>query len=286
MPATASALPADLRVVPGDEAGFTLTIRNVGTLVDRFTVVIDGAPGSWAEVTPSALPLLPGVTGEVQVRLRPPRAWSCSAGAAPLVVRIVSEKDAGAPTQLQGSIHVEAFSQTTARLIPENSRGRRKAQHQVTMRNEGNHPEEIAVVASDPDSALAFTVAPAGSTIAAGAAGSATIALAARSRILKGKARPRPFDVEVRTADAVVPLQGTFLQKPLLPRWAMVLGLALIVALAMIANSEPIGGPVLAIFLVLLAAALLVVVLIVALLVLVKKLFQRRQSAPIPPPMR
>ena len=60
------------RVAAGQEAVFTLLVRNGGATPDRLTIEVMGEPGAWATLDPPSLELPPGASAAVVVRLRPP----------------------------------------------------------------------------------------------------------------------------------------------------------------------------------------------------------------------
>lgn len=67
-------------VAPGSQIVFTLEIRNLGRTVDQLTTEVLGDAAAWAQVEPPSLNLLPGTSGTVTVRFRPPRSSAVLAG--------------------------------------------------------------------------------------------------------------------------------------------------------------------------------------------------------------
>jgi len=217
MGASASPLPAAVDVVPGEQAGCEIRVRNDGQVVDEFTFEVLGDAAPWAQVVPSSLQLLPATLGTVQLQISPPRRPSTKEGALALGLKIVSKEDPEHPTTIQGVLNVAAYTQVTAQLVPQTSHAWRWAEHRLTVSNQGNHHFVTALTAGDPDDVLAFDVVPQSLEIDAGQAATATVRATARNLLIKRAAQPRPFRVTAAT-DGAQPIdaQGTLMQRGLL----------------------------------------------------------------------
>src|SRR5437763_663395 len=102
MGAIATLSTTALTVEAGQEAGFTVGVRNGGTVVDQFTVDIVGEVAVWATVQPEMVNLLPGQTGTVNVKFAPPRTSEAVAGSWTFGVRVASQEDPGGSTVEEG----------------------------------------------------------------------------------------------------------------------------------------------------------------------------------------
>jgi hypothetical protein len=206
-------------VEPGGEVAVNIRVRNTGRVVDQFALQVLGDPAGWAVVEPPTLPLFPGADGTATIRFRPPRASSVPAGERPFGVRVVSREDPESVVVEEGSVAVGPYRQTTAELVPRNSRGSFAANHELAIDNNGNVPVEVFVRGTDPDAALTFRSRPPGLTVAPGRAGFVRIRVAAKSLFLSGPPRPHPFQVHVGSADQPgVAVDGSMLQSPLVGR--------------------------------------------------------------------
>lgn len=264
MGVSVSALPSTLEVVPGEEATCPIAIRNSGTVVDEFTFEILGGAAPWTEVVPPSLHLLPATEGSVELHLKPPRQPSTKAGAIAIGVKVISTEDPEHSTVVQGVVTVAPFTDVTAQLVPQTSRGWRFAEHTLTISSGSNHAVTVAVKADDPDDLLSFEL-PASVNIDLGGDATATVRVTARKLLLKRRAEPRPFRVTLQPTEAesqdVKPIEvgGTLMQRGLISFWLLLLLAAIIVLVIVLAAT---GHPV---------AAFLVVAALVVLLLLSSK---------------
>ena len=225
-------------VEPGGEALYQITVRNTGTVVDQFTFEVVGDCAPWASVSPESVSLLPGAEQEVQLAFRPPRGSEVPAGEYPFAVRVVPQEDVAGSVAEEGTLHVAAFTDTTAELLPRTSRGRRGGVHELAVDNRGNVHLNARLLAADADQLLTFRVQPPGLVIDPGHAAFAKVQVRPRKRFWRGPPQTRPFQVIVEPEDGVpLAVDGTMLQEPLIPKWlpkallALLLLIALLVAL-------------------------------------------------------
>src|ERR1700692_1895194 len=84
--------PVSLTVDPGGQTTCTVTVKNTGSIVELFTIVVVGAPSTWAEVSPPGISLLPDDERTVTVTFRPPRGPVPNAATLPFAVKIIPSK--------------------------------------------------------------------------------------------------------------------------------------------------------------------------------------------------
>jgi hypothetical protein len=203
-------------VEPGGEAVVTIRVRNTGRVVDQFALQVLGDPSGWAAVEPPTLSLFPGAEETATIRFAPPRISTVAAGERPFGVRVVSREDPEGVAVEEGSVVVGAFRQTSAELVPRNSRGSYAATHELAVDNNGNVPVEVFVRGTDPDAALTFRNRPPSLSIGPGRAGFVRVRVTARSLFLSGPARSHPFQLQVGSADQPpITVDGTMAQSPL-----------------------------------------------------------------------
>lgn len=235
MGATASLTPSSLVVEPGGEATATLTVRNMGTVVDQFTFEPHGDGREWISVDPPALSLLPDGEATVTVRIAPPRSSAVLAGTVPFGVRVASSEDPGGSVVEEGTIEISRFVDASAELLPRTGRGRSGSRHEVAFDNRGNARVNATLAAADPDDLLDFRLDPPGLVAEPGTAAFAKVRVEPRKRFWRGPPQTRPFQVTVQPdGDEPLPLEGTLLQEPVLPKWlpkALLALVALVLAL-------------------------------------------------------
>jgi hypothetical protein len=228
-----SALPTPFGVVPGEEAVVEVRIRNVSTLVDRYSFEVLGAAAMWTRVAPPELRLLPGTEAPVQLQLSPPRQPTPPAGPLPFGLRVSSIEEPGEPAVREGTLEIAPFIEAKSQLRPRTARGWLSGRYRLGITNEGNIPVDVETAASDPDDLLTFE-GPALARLEPGGEADSELRVRARKFMLSGRTQPRPFEVVVAPrAAAGVPsapippenpaLAGALLQRPLLSWWLLLL---------------------------------------------------------------
>jgi hypothetical protein len=236
--------PANLAVEPGAQASLTVKVRNNGTIVDRFELSAVGPLAAWARAEPASLSLFPGQEGEARITFAPPRESSPRSGTYPYGVRVRAAADPAGATVEEGRVTVGPFTQTSAEIVPQTSRGSRGGRHEVIVENRGNAPLDVIVGAADPDRLIDFAVLPDRLVIGPGERGGTTVRASARDTFFLGPKQSHPFNVEVRPGkDQPIPLRGTFLQGPILPSWLVpAAGIALVAVVALVALPRLLGA--------------------------------------------
>ena len=227
-------------------------VRNTGPVVDQFRAEVLGPAARWTVVEPPVLNLYPGdVAQEWLVRFQPPRSPEALAGPVPFGVRFTSAEDPQASWVEEGTVNVEPFTDVRAILRPTTSKGRRRGKHQLDVENLGNTPLDTEVQLADPDNQLGFKLNRPRFMALAGTSTLVRIAAIPRKRFMRGPDKNNPFQVlvvpgvapelapdgaSVVPAPAAQPIsvEGSFLQRALVPRW-LVPALIALLALAIIA---------------------------------------------------
>lgn len=232
-------------VAPGATATTSLTVRNDSEIVEAYTFEVIGPCAAWATVEPERLPLYPGSSGAVTVRLAPPRSPEVRAGEVPLAVRVLPTQRPELTSVPETTVTIEPFAQLTAALAPRRRRASWRARFHVRLANQGNTPIDVGLDAADPGEELRYSGVPSSTTLHPG--GDAEVLLRVRGPrpIWLGKPVTSSFQV---TATPTSPpglaqdpkdLDGELVQTALLPRWPLallVLLLALVVAGLMLAR--------------------------------------------------
>ncbi len=230
--ATVANLP--LPVEPGGEACYELTVRNVGTVVDAFTVEPLGETAPWTVVEPAELALFPGAEGRVTLRFQPPRAPTTRAGEVPWAVRLTSRENPELSWVEEGVLDVAPFIAVAAELAPQTSRARgtRRGRHQLAIDNRGNVPTAVRLFGGDDDGNVTVQLKPATVTLLPGTAQIAAVRVRARKRFWRGPAKSHPFRLVVDRGDGGEPevLPATLLQETVVPAWLVkaLIGLILV----------------------------------------------------------
>jgi hypothetical protein len=235
MGASASLQTTELTVVPGGEAQAELRVRNTGTVVDQFTFSPIGTAQGWITVEPPQVSLFPGAEETVRVLFRPPRAHTTPAGPSPFAIKVNSREDPEGSVVEEGVVTVEPFDDRTGELIPRTSSGSRSGKHDIAIDNRGNARASLSLSAIDPDQLLSFAIEPAALSIDPGTAQFAKLKVVPRKKFWRGTPVTKPFQIvaEEEGKEPIV-LDGSFLQKPMLPKWFWKALLALLVLLLLL----------------------------------------------------
>jgi uncharacterized protein (DUF2147 family) len=211
-----------LGVEPGGETACEVQVRNAGSVVDQFTVDVVGFAKEWAVIEPPTINLFPGAEATARVVFRPPRSSQVQAGPVPFGVRVLSREDPRGSVVEEGVVEVAPFSDLKVELVPQRSRGRRSARHQLAVDNNGNRPLSAEVVAVDPENELQIRVDPPTLLAEPGTTTLVRTRIRPNKRFLKGPPQTHPFQLlvvpdggEAATAD------GVMTQEQLLPKWLL-----------------------------------------------------------------
>ncbi|GAA1214661.1 hypothetical protein GCM10009665_00490 [Kitasatospora nipponensis] len=226
-----------LSVDPGSAQRTTLHIRNEGDIVESYRLSVVGAASDWTELEPSALTLYPGTDGTVAVTFRPPRSHQLAAQELAYAVRVVPTERPQGATVPEGVVRVLPFHELDVRLLPKSTQGRLRARSQVGIENRGNTAASVLLAATDPTERLRCSLKPAALVVGPGERAHVDLAVRARKRLWRGRAKVHPHQVTVETGEGTEPrtatLPGSYEQLPILPGWlfAAVGALAALVAL-------------------------------------------------------
>lgn len=147
----AAGLPA---VDPGNSIGFDVHVRNESRIVDNFDIVVAGLPEGWTTISPSAVFLVPVGADDmsedlVHLEILPPREPASTAGLWTLEVLAVSRSTGQVAARETAQLEVRPFQSWSTEVAPQVAAGRLKATFRVAVRNDGNAPTDLWMVAED-----------------------------------------------------------------------------------------------------------------------------------------
>jgi len=222
-------------VTPGQETTLTLAVRNDSDIVEAYTFEVLGECQPWTTVEPARLPLYPGTSERVTVRLRPPRSPAVRAGEVPLGIRVVPAERPQSLVVAETIVIIEPFGQQRVDLVPERRRAWRSARYHVEVRNDGNTPITVPLTAPEADDQLSYRIA--GEPMVVEPGSRAEVGVRARAAKLIWFGKPVTWPLRL-TATAAWPgeaqeheVNGELIQLPLLPRWLLALLAALLALL-------------------------------------------------------
>lgn len=188
--------PSSVAVAPGASATLSLTVTNLGDIVDHVYARVEPPADAWASVHPSEQGVMPKDNVEMQLELRPPQSADVMAGEHRVVVTLAGEADGGTPlAHGTGIVHVQPVRQLTVRIVPRRDESRYNSARQVELTNTGNAPLMVELAATDPDDALVFGVPPGPVELPFRGELSRRIDVRARRPRLRGRPLERQFSV-------------------------------------------------------------------------------------------
>lgn len=208
-----------IAVAPGSSESTTCTVKNLGTQVEEFRLVVTG-PG-WIIVQPAALRVYPGQEATAAVQAAPPRDPSSLAGVTPFQVTATSTVHSQVSSSVAGRADVGAFYELVAELVPTSSTGRGTTRHHIRLGNRGNTAVRAALNPTDVADRLRLGV-PAVADVAAGSVTEVPISVRASLRWF-GRPEPKSFSVLVDAPKPMAPtrVSGTRTVLPVFPRWVL-----------------------------------------------------------------
>lgn len=224
--------PVSVTVDAGDTATVWLRIRNTGDIVEEYHIDMVGDPASWCVIEPVSLRLYPGTTGSVSLSFTPPRSPDATAGPHPYGVRISPVENPDTTTVVEGNLTVTAFVDVRAELLPTTVRGWLRGKPTLAVDNYGNTGVTAAVLASTNGDALDFDIRTPSVQIQPGRAHFSKLRVKPNRLLWLGQRSSHRFTTVLQPSGSpAVPVDGTYLQSALLPRW---LGRLLMVLLALV----------------------------------------------------
>jgi hypothetical protein len=242
MVAIASLAPIAQPVEPGQSRSTKLSVRNGGSIVDRFTFEALGPAAAWVRFEPDLLNLFPGSEDTVTVTVSPPRHFTTTAGTVPLGVRIHAAEDPEGSVVEETSIEILPFSDLFAELVPRTAQGRRRAKTQLAIDNRGNWPAHGTLKIVQPDNLAAARFSSGQPDIRPGTATFVDVTVEATRTFRSGPPKSIPFQIVADLSPGPVgepppPLTaaGTFVQQATMPKWLGKVAAAVLAAIIVLA---------------------------------------------------
>jgi hypothetical protein len=184
-------------VEPGAQARLTVSVRNLGTVVEEYHFEVLGEASGWLSIEPETVSLFPGANMDVTLVANPPRVPAPPAGPTAFAVRCRSAVDPDDSAVVEGEVVVGGYLELAITLSPTIAKRRRTGTFRATVTNRGNLPDRVRLNGVDPTDELRFTVHPTVVEVPGSGRAEATVKVKAPAMFLKGAARRQPFDVVV-----------------------------------------------------------------------------------------
>lgn len=205
-------------VAPGGSMVARLTVRNLGTASSSFSITPLGLPATYATVTPAVVTLFPGEQASVDVELRPPLSPTTTAGLTSLAVRIVPHENPDFVALAETGIEITEFIEQRMNIVQPVLRGRRRADFEVTVENNGNRAASLRLHYLEPTGRTEAAFDPPSLVVEPGTMGLAVVRVRSLSFRRQRTARAIPFRIQASdTGMTALDVSGTFVHTPVLP---------------------------------------------------------------------
>lgn len=138
-------------VTPGQSVRLKVNIRNVGTVVETYSLVVLGPAAAWVTPLPAEISLFPGDEGTAQIVIRPPKISMLTAGTYVIGVKATSQVRWTERTVAEFTVNVDPYHSFKASMARPVMEMRRKASTFVQITNDGNSTVDFNIAMMDPD---------------------------------------------------------------------------------------------------------------------------------------
>lgn len=153
----ASLSPTNIEVAAGGvPIQATLELQNLGDIVDKFLVELEGIDESWYTRSASSLALMPQATNQVVISFQPPKKKGVRARAYPFGVTAHSQNTPEEATTILGNLEVLPSAEYKVGIRPYRISARRKGKYRVNLTNTSVSDVSVRLEATDLDEGLKF----------------------------------------------------------------------------------------------------------------------------------
>ncbi|MFC2005147.1 hypothetical protein ACFLUY_02870, partial [Chloroflexota bacterium] len=132
----------------------TLELQNLGDIVDKFVVEVEGIDESWYSRSASSIALMPQATDQVVISFQPPKKKGVRAKAYPFAVAAKSQNSPEEVTSILGSMEVLPLVEYKLGVRPYRVTTRRKGKYRINLTNNSVSDANVSLEATDLDEGL------------------------------------------------------------------------------------------------------------------------------------
>jgi hypothetical protein len=153
--------PSTLQVNAGGEPiEASITVQNLGDIVDRFSFQLDDLDSAWYTLPEPAVSLFPNDKAQVRIKFQVPKKEGIKAGAYPYNLRVVSDSNPDEYTAVQGSLEVSPLAEFHLDMNPKRVETRKRAEYRITLANSGTADLTFNLKARDTEEGCRFWFTP------------------------------------------------------------------------------------------------------------------------------
>lgn len=210
-----------LTLKTNQELPVTVQMSNQSAYNQHIKIEVEGVPPQWVRGLEQVVGLIPNTQATVQISILAPRKSDSRAKEYKVIVRgrSANPERPGVSNDVEVSLTVEAFIESSLQLKPATASGYRKATYTALLINDGNAPARYTLSASDPNSTLRFRYGT-GIPVAPGGVEEQRVEVSRKAHLM-GIRRKQEFTVEAVTGEHQLrPVKAEFVQWPYIPAWA------------------------------------------------------------------
>jgi uncharacterized membrane protein len=216
-----SLTPADLQVNAGlVPAVAILQMQNLGQIVDKFLVEVEGLDETWYSRSASSIALMPQATNQVQITFQPPKQKGVREGIYPFGITVRSQTVQGEATTVLGRLQILPAIDFKVTVRPYRISARRKATLRVNLTNTGVSDIKFSIEATDLEEGLNFKFKNDNPTVAAWNSIDVPVVARPKRGALVGERKRYDITITARAGDGKnQTATGEFTHTPFMTSW-------------------------------------------------------------------
>jgi uncharacterized membrane protein len=153
--------PSALQVNAGGEPiEASITVQNLGDIVDRFSFQLDDLDPDWYTFSEPGVSLFPNDKAQVRIKFQVPKKEGIKAGAYPFNLRVVSDSNPEEYSIVQGSLEIGSLAEFHLDMNPKRVETRKSAEYRITLANSGTSDLTFDLKARDTEEGCQFQFTP------------------------------------------------------------------------------------------------------------------------------
>jgi len=149
--------PDSLSVTAGSEpVEAAVEVRNIGSIVDKFSVEVEGIPRSWYSLSAPEVALMPHAGEDIQLAFHPPKAEGVVSGTYPFAVTVRSQSIPDDSASAVGRLEILPSVDYSVSLKPYRVLSRRKCTFQVHIVSKDVTEAGLFIDVIDAENGLRF----------------------------------------------------------------------------------------------------------------------------------
>lgn len=153
--------PSSLQVNAGGEPiEASITVQNLGDIVDRFSFQLDDLDPAWYTLSEPGVSLFPNDKAQVRIKFQVPKKEGIKSGAYPFDLRVSSDSNPEEYSIVQGSLELSPLAEFHLDMSPKRVETRKSAEYRITLANSGTSDLTFDLGARDTEEGCRFWFTP------------------------------------------------------------------------------------------------------------------------------